>query len=741
MPCPPVPDNQVLPPAPSPFPGAGGFAISLPNLNIPFPNIPIEDLTGLFNSISFLLPPGLISPALIPNVLNDIPSAIQTLMQQVSPFLMLYKFLLPILNMVLCILEVICSLLNPFSLGSAINNLFRNCIPEFLSLFPIFALPLMIISLLLLILALIDYLITRIIGIIDIIIHNIEILSKAATRLDNDSIIEIVKKIGNLLCILQGLFVIFGVFALIIQIIKAMLSLSFDAPPCSDSNGTKSPCCDAENCPDFLRNNSDITYSTGNFLYYNEVGRDSGLTLPVFFPAITAVIRPESWQFYDPTLSQRQAFINITHAYDLPSGSTKVFFPAGTNYTSTTSPSSVPYIISFRFFYTPTAFSFNPTDPKGSRYMRIKNAIIQNSPTAGVSSFNNSLTSPFNGTLHLIGGVITEDDGTPLFDSNGNTIPINTFIHKNPTVIPSIESEFFPNDGYLFSNVTYTFTINHEVLVGESLITLGCIPEVAQNRDFINATIGTQFSTAGVNLGAVSALLPDVSTGPNGTQTCVANAILKYRQSISIDSTNQFQSDILNCLNTLKSQTNTAMSATISAGFDQYKSNFTLDTNIQFTTQPIHVLVSLNENSGQSMTLNLPVGVAGTIATQLAGNVSLGEIGNFVYDGYQFFIAPINSNLPGNGTVKVEFNNTFISTLENPSDTTQTPSVTIKQLEYTFVQSPAPSGFGSSQTSGGGSGIGGIGGSGGGGGDGDFGAPRRDEGDVSRDNNSGGSDL
>lgn len=730
MPCPPIPDNQVVPPDPGPFPGEGGFAIALPNLNVPFPNIPIEDLTGLFNSISFLLPPGLISPALVPNVFQNLPDAIQTIMQQVAPFLMLYKFLLPVLNLILCILEVLCALLNPFALASAINNLFRNCIPEFLSLFPFLALPLIIISLLLLILALIEYLIARIAAIIDLILHNIEILGKAASRLDNDSIVEIIRKIGNLLCILQGLFVIFGVFAIIIQIIKAMLSLSFAAPPCSNTNGTISPCCDAENCPDFLRNNSDITSSTGKFLYLNQVGRDSGLSLPHFFPAITSVIRPESWQFYDPNLSERQAFINITHAHDLPPDSTKVFFPAGTNYTTTTSPPSTPYVISFRFLYEPAAFTFNPTDPKGNRFMRIKNAIVQNPPTAGVSSFNNLFVAPFNGTLHLVGGVVTEDDGTPLTDSNGNTIPLNTFIHQDPFVIPSTIDEFFPNDGYLFSDVTYTFTINHEVLVGQSLITLGCIPEVAQNRDFVNATIGAQFSAAGANLSAILPLLPDVSSAPSGAQACITAAINKYRQSISVDSTNVFQADVLACLNNLKTQTQTALAATVAAGFDQFKSTFTLDTNIQFTTKPIHVLVSLNENSGQSMTLNLPPNVADSLASKLSGVVSFGELGQFAYDGYQFFVAPITSSTSGNGTIKVAFNNSFISILNNPSDVAQTPSVTIKTLDYTFVQSPVATGFGSSQI--------GSGGGAGGEGSGDTGAPRRDEGDVARDNSSGG---
>lgn len=700
MPCIPLPETNIIAPNPGQFPGLGGFAVSIPNLNIPFPSFPLEDLTSIFNSLSFVLPSGLLKPHLQLNVFNDIYGAISTLLEGFAPFLMLYKFFLPVLNLILCIIEVLCALMNPFSLISAINKLFRECIPAFLSLFPFLAIVIMIISLLLLILTLIDYLISRILSIIDTILANLEILGKAAVRHDSDSILEIVNKIGLLLCSLQNLFVIFGVLTTILQIIKGILTLGFNIPPCDSSSGSQSGCCTPDVCPDFIKNNSDITYNTGNFLYLNEVGRDSGLTLPSFFPAITATIRPESWQFYDPTLSQRQAFNNITHAYDLPSGTTKVFFPGGTNYTTTTVPSSTPYIISFRFFYVPADFSYNPTDPKGPRYMKIANAIVENPPTDGVESYDNTLMAPFNGTLNLIGGFITEDDGTPLTDSQGRTIPLNTFIHKNPTSIPSDEASFFPNDGYLFSDLTYTFSINHEVLVGASLITLGCVPEVAANKDFVNATIGAQFNMIGANLSKV--VLPDVATA----QDNILNAITAYRESISIDTTNQFQTNIVGILNDLKQQTGNALAQVIPAAFDQYKSTFTLDTNIQFITQPVVVSVSLNESSGQSMTTNLPVSVASSIAAQLSGNVSLGNLTPFVYDGYQFFTADITSDTPGHGAVKVAFNNNYISILNNPTNVSQTPSVTVKELDYTFIYSPALS---------------------------NDGLPRRDNGDIARD--------
>src|SRR5271165_1478125 len=527
MPCTPLPESNVVAPSEGSFPGSTGFAVTLPNYNIPFPPSPLEDLTSIFNQISFILPPGTLKPKMEPNVIIDVYGAVNSILEKFSPFLMLYKFFLPVLNLILCIIEVLCSLLNPFTLGAAISNLFRNCIPEFLSIFPAFAIPIMIISLLLLILALVEYLINRIAGIIEVIIANLNILGKAAPRLDNDSIIGIVQKIGDLLCSLQNLFVVFGVLTIILQIIKAILSLGFKIPPCDSSGGNPSPCCTPEYCPDFIKNNSDITHSTGSFLYYNEVGIDSGLTLPAFYPPIISSIRPESWQFYDPNLSQNQSFINIVRAYDLPAGVSKIFFPGGTNFVETTSPPSTPYVISFRFFYVPGDFSFNPTDPKGPRYMRVANAIVQSPPTIGVSSYNNNLVAPFTGTLNLVGGVITEDNGAPVFDSQGRTIPLNTFIHKNPIAIPSNASPTYPNDGYLFSDISYTFTINHEVLVGESLITLGCIPEVAANKNFINATIGAQFNGNVAKLAGIP--LPDVA----GTQNDIINAITLYRQSVS----------------------------------------------------------------------------------------------------------------------------------------------------------------------------------------------------------------
>lgn len=660
------------------FPGSGSFAPQSPNLNIPFPDIDPADLNELFRILGLITPTGTLKPTLTPNVLNTVYEAINDVLNKFTPFLMLYKFFLPVLNLILCIIEVLCSISNPIKLIRSLRRLFRVCIPEFLALFPFFALIIMIISLLLLIIALIAYLIQRILSLIEIILANIITLTKATQRFDNDSIVAVVKKIGDLLCLLQNLFVIFGVIAVFIQIIKDILSLAFKIPPCDSSDSSQDGCCTPDVCPDFIKNNNTITNDTGNFLYYNEVAIDSGLVLPAGFAPLVSVVRPESWQFYDANLPKNLAFYNITHAYDLPPGNNTVFFPSGTTYIQTDTPSSTPYTISFSVFYNPLLFNIT-NDQLGARTILIKNAIVEAPPTFGVDGYNNKPIAPFNGTLNLIGGTITEANGAPIFNADGTIMTINQFFH----IATDMSGIVLPIQGRLFQDVSYTFNINHDVLLSEGLITLGCVPDVSADTNFINSTIGAQFNISGENLAGIVDLLPDM----DAAQACVTNALLKYRASISLESTNTFQTEIQECLNNLSNSTKTAIQATIVAGFSPYASTFDLDPTIQFTTRPIEVAVLLKESSGQLMTSTLPTDVAQNIAAQITANISLGNISPFTYDGYEFFKADITSSQEGNGTISVAFNNSFISTLNNPSNIDLPPSVEVTVKSYTFIKS------------------------------------------------------
>jgi hypothetical protein len=697
-PCQPLNDSNFHPPAPPA--GITGFAPTLPSLNIQFPPIPLPDLTGLFNSLNFALPSGLLKPNLDSDVFNKPFSAFLSLLEQCMPFLMLYKFFLPVLNLILCIIEVLCAIPNPIKLPRAISRLFRVCLPEFFSLFPFLALILIIIALILLIIALVEYIIQRILNIIATIIKNIKMLAAAVKRLDNSSIIAITKKVGDLLCLLQDLFVIFGVILLIVQLIKGMLGLGFDIPPCSSSEGGADGCCTTDVCPAFIKNNSTdgITSSTGFFQYLPQVGLPVPPSLSAFPSSLFAnlsAIRQESWQFYDPNLAQDQQFYNITHAFDLPSGNNTVFFPSGATYDDNTDPTNVPYTINFRLFYDP--FLYGNIISGLPRYIRITNAIVKAPPTKGVASYNGNLVAPFDGTLNLVGGTITEDDGTtPIVTASGNTARIDDVFH-----IPTIETGILVPDGVLYSDLTYTFNINPGALL--PLITIGCMPTVAVNRDFINTTLGGLFNSAGVNLANALAIapLPDVAAA----QSCIADNVANFRNNMSLDTANELQNNILACLSTLQDQASACLTGVIGAGYNQYESSFELDTSIQFTTQPITLSVTINENSGQNTSANLPANVGAAVAQNLTGVISLGEISPFIYDGYGLYNAFITTDKPGNGTIKVAFNNTYVSTLNNPPSIDETPSISIDILSYTFVEAPAIP----------------------------IGEPRRDAGDVARD--------
>src|SRR5574339_619331 len=214
--CPCAPVDISIPTGPSgpSIPGFGNpFAGLLPNLN-PFPPGFPEDLLGLLDLLKLLVPPGALLPQLNPNFGKDIFDAIMKLLDQFMPFLMLYKFFLPILNIIICIIEVLCALLNPFKLPGAIARLFTVCIPDFLNLFPIFALIIMIISLLLLLLALILYIIEQILKFILAILRNIEMLVEAFQEGSAISVLAIAQKLGALLCIFQNLFVLLALFAI-----------------------------------------------------------------------------------------------------------------------------------------------------------------------------------------------------------------------------------------------------------------------------------------------------------------------------------------------------------------------------------------------------------------------------------------------------------------------------------------------------------------------------------------------
>jgi len=710
-PCSPNDVSFNIPDGPSgpAIPGFGTpFSLKLPNIN-PFPDGFPEDLLNILNKLQMLIPPGALKPSLSPNFGRDIFDAIMKLLDQFMPYLMMYKFFLPILKLLLCIIEVLCAIKNPFKLSRALKRLFRNCLPDFLNLFPLFALIIMIISLLLLLLALIEYIINEIIKMIKRILRNLNALYKAVARADENSVLAIAKKLGSFLCIFQNLFVLLAVINIIIDIFRDILSLVFSIPPCDDSGSTDADsCCTPDVCPTIVK--SDYTRFTGKLQYYNQIAVQTTLPLPFGTnPFFTVDYRPESWQLYDPNQEIGQAFINIVDGYDIPQVDPNgniintpkpVFFPTDAVYNDTTDPKQAAYTVDLRIFYEPKNWGRFKQSDGPARYIRFKDCIVLTAPTTNLLDYKNeSITVP-NGVFKLVRGAGYEDDGTTVLKAyleDGVTqgtiqATLGNFFHM-PAVLTSIEPNPQPTDGYLYSDVEYTFKPNRPVLIGKDLITLGCLPDLSIDRQFVSNVIA---GDAGLKLALLNEALKEENGFPNPkkAQECLTTAISALRSNFTVLGVAQFQATSLVCLQKLKDDTNTTLGKMVSLGFDPCKSNFTLEPTKQFTSKSIKVTVNINERNGFPITTNLTQDVASGIAAKIKPYATFGNVTNFNYDGYQAFTAEITSKTPGKGKMMISFDDNIFCTNTLPSDIDKDPTHTLQEIEYQFVYTPAGIGAG-----------------------------------------------
>lgn len=706
MPC--KPSDLSLTPPDFDEPSIPGFGIptidtgDLPNISLPdgFP----EDLLDLLDSLKLALPSGLLKPNLSSGIDKTILDGVIKLLDYLTGFLAMYRFILPILNMILCIIEVLCSLANPFKLIKALRRLFRTCIPDFLALFPIFAIIIMIISLILLIIALIEYIISEILRIVNQILNNIKILARVAKRQDKSGLLAGLHKIGAILCLLKNILAVLQIVAIIIQIIKDILKLGFRIPPCDDSNQDADGCCTVDVCPQFIKNGN-FRRLTGKFQYFNKVAIDSGITLPLLFGPLEASIREESWQIYDPDATLYQQFYNITAPSDVDPDLELSFFPEGKVYTETTNPKKCAYTVDMRFWYDPTVFS--RVDAAGARYVLVSGAIVKEPPTQDLVEWDGDTISTPTGVVNLIGGKVYEDDFVTPVLIDGVHASINKLIHLDKQGTATI------SDGIQLNDVDYTFNVHHEVLFSETIITLGCIPELDVDKQIIN---GAYASAAAPNFEAlnnrVGPGLPDIVAATE----CMNVAISKFRSNISVESVATFQTETLACMNDVLTSAKAVLGDLVEIGFTPNKSTFSIDPNVQFTTKPITVVATLNDVNGVNLCQKIPQEVADTISAKIIPEITFGAMTPFLYDGTSQFVSKLTSETAGTGTISIQYNDNFFTAVTVPTSLDETPSIAIQTLSFEFIGAGAAAGSAAISD----------------------GKPRRDEGDVGGD--AGGSE-
>lgn len=710
--------NINIPSGPSSgIPGFGKpLAIDLPT-NL-FPDGFPEDILEIFDKISLLLPSGILKPNLNIKFQKDIFDGILNLLNKFFPFLLLYKFFLPVLNLIVCIIEVLCAFPRPFKMRKAVKKLFRNCLPDFLRMFPIFALIAMIMSLLYLLLQIINYIIAKIKNLIDQLRKNIQMLKKAFADGNAQSINAAIRKISSLLCLFQQLLIIFAIFNFIFSAIKEILNISFKIPPCkSGQTSDASECCTTDVCPAFILN-GDYTRQTGTFQYIPQV---KVAAPPPFTGIFDQVQRASSYSFLDASQAQEEKFSNIYDAFDVTVLPKPIFFPTDKVYSSSSDTRQVPYLVDIELFYNPADYDRNfPSQDGYSRKIFFKNCVVTKTPTANLPNQDNTASNIVNGVISIAGGQGFETNGiTPLIGYNstntgktGIQATIETFLFKPDIIIASPDDL---NKGVynpiIHSNVTYTFKINEDVLTEQNVVILNCDrdfdtertilfsnlfdnigPKLAMVNDVLANTANGTSANPGNSGGFIDSTgqalpegqtrFPDTADALNFFQVSIAN----LRNDFSEDSLTNFDNNTNAYLNNMIGSINNSINELIGIAFDPNNSDFRIEPDIQFTTDTIKVSVVLKDSNNVNILNGLDPTTANDIALRLAADVTFGEVTAFAFDGSQSFVGYISSEDAGDGKISMKFDNTYFIDFVIPEDPEVLPSSSVKTMSYTFIK-------------------------------------------------------
>lgn len=686
--------NTVNPPA---FPNFGfGFApIQIPFPDLSIPTGLIEDLYALINSLSALFPSGTFKPTL-DNFLKNILDAIANIISQIAPYLSFYNFILALLRLIVCIMEVLCAIPNPFAMASAVATMMSECVPPFLNLFPWLALIAMIIALLLLILALIEYIIATILAIILEIIEQLILLGNGFSFQDAESTIAVIQKIANLTCFMQNLLAIFLALAAIMAIIQALAS--FGGFGICDEG---SDCCVDSVCPPFIKD-SPITGTLGQLTYHSGIGTDvATLFASLAIPGIENIlfvppIRTEKWQLVDTSSSQVHTFSEVLTPVITTDAEGNinigVFWPEGIVYNKDTVPTKAAYTCDLRLEMNPVTYI--PTDTGGNRFFQIKDCVVVVKPYLGVLNFEEEIVfSNTTGTISLEGGLVYEDDGyTEVIGTDGYQASLNTFIHIDDLSI-SDPADLGSDDGVTFNNVEFTFKPGYATLAGHTLITVGCMPSPRIEKAVVNAVLQAEDARAVIDkLGPAPDGVKVPSTGVlpnvNGTLDCLTTALAAFRKNISIETAALFQAEVETCLGDLKDQTLAVYCNAIVAAVSQFKSEASVEPDVQFISRNINTHVVLKDASGTNICTSMPDTCVPLIESLIKANVTFGSITGFKYDGSSAFDATLTSSSAGSGTMTIQFNEKIFSTIVPPANGNGS-SIEETIISYTFVDAPA----------------------------------------------------
>lgn len=207
--------------------------------------VTVNDRYSPLLKINQRLPAGIKMYAKGPQItITDKIDANLSIYTQITPFLGAFKIVLVIVRIVVCIIDVICALINPFQLIVAIIAL-MDCIIDLLSLFPQLAVPIMILSFLQNFVGFLQTFISQITAYVFSIVNSQLALLQAQLAKDfaalaaaEQQAFAVVKQIRDVIAFLEPALQI-------IQVFKDLLAFAMHFP-CASNQGSKQ---DDGTCP------------------------------------------------------------------------------------------------------------------------------------------------------------------------------------------------------------------------------------------------------------------------------------------------------------------------------------------------------------------------------------------------------------------------------------------------------------------------------------------------------------
>lgn len=664
-----------------PLPGVPGFSVDINFPTAPLPSlkgIP-EDIISWLNRLKLKLPGGGELKEAIEKLSRTISSILAKLLGYLNLFMGYLMFAMAIIKLILCIIKTLCAFPNPWSVIRATKRLLRECVPLFISIcFPYFAWLILLLSLIELLLALIEYIIMMIIRLIKQIIKNmLRLYNLTFKQRSPNAALAIIAKIANLMCLFQMIFeflaVVFGIIEIITKQWSEILKVCSRGSP--GPNGERGP-EDDDVCAEFMKD--PIAQTNQNIeIYKSRVGSSDGYvwycntvygnqTLPLPTPPAVVVVRNEAVYLYDNSLIDTLKFNNI-----ISSGGF-TFFPFDKVITKDIQDRLKPYFVDL-------FITCDPGDGHGSRKIQVDDVTVTYVTTSAVQT----VTSSVPGVVANSNGYLILSGGTTVNDAHFNGRTIETLLGKKESASPNPGEPVFNNGSYLsFQDVEYSLKINYDALGTYNLITMGCFPSVQVEQGVLNTSFSKIFNFA----------LPDFVTLPDvgGAIETLTECFNNYTKNMTIDTTNTFGDCMLAAVNKLNDEASNTFCQLLLAAIDIYGTTITLDTDLQFVNNNILVTITPTDQAGRTI-LDLigsfvpPPSCMNNLADKFTGNVTLGEIDKFSYDGYGNFISNITSKEAGDGYLNVYFDGDMIKQVIKPSDPSIQPSIIDYTLTYTFV--------------------------------------------------------